>query len=140
MRRLITALLLACAGPAICTTAAPTGVDLQGYRTATQAAVTACKRAVARAMGTVDPQDDTSDFEGCISKRKSEARSQLTDLLRGIKKPGAQEALKAYHVVFVGALEAVRPEESERKSSYDQRQGLLNTRLVEAWTRVELEA
>lgn len=51
----------------------------------------------------------------------------------------AKECSKAYHVVVVGALEAMRPEQSKRKCSRDQRKGQPDARLVEAWTRVELE-
>ena len=84
-------------------------------------------------------QDEKSDYPGCIEQGKATAKLNLDKALRTLRKAKAQEALKSFHVAFVGALEGVRPGSNERKISYEQRQQALEGKLTEAWARFEIE-
>jgi hypothetical protein len=64
-------------------------------------------------------------------RKKEEASSKVnfTAALHALKKPKAQEALKAYHVAFMTALKGIAP--GADKS--------LKDKVTEAWTRFEIE-
>jgi hypothetical protein len=105
-----------------------------GFRTATY-------QAELIALGGTVPESASGggDFRGCISKGKAEARADLDKALRTVKKAKAQEALKAYHVAFVTALEGIVPGSDERRINYEQRQQSLDGKVTEAWARFEVE-
>ena len=86
-----------------------------------------------------EQQDEKSDVAGCIEKGKSTTKKSLELALRTVRKAKAKEALKSYHVSFVGALKGIRPGSDERKISYEQRQQTLKGKLTEAWARFEVE-
>ena len=95
---------------------------------------------LATAGGTVkETPGVSSDFRGCIANGKAEAKANLDKALRTVKKAKAQEALKAYHVAFVTALEGIVPGSAERRISYEQRQQALEGKVTEAWARFEVE-
>jgi hypothetical protein len=115
---------------------------LDRYQGDTQYPLLMCKLtlrlALAKTEGGVQ-QDDKSDYSGCIAKGKETAKASLDKALRTVKKVKAQEALKSYHVAFVGALEGIRPGNDERKINYEQRQQALEGKVTEAWARFEIE-
>lgn len=96
------------------------------------------KLALARAEHGV-PQDNTTDFAGCIHERKAWAKAAFDKALKSVRKTKAQEALKTYHVALITALEGIRPGIEELKVNYEQRQQALGSKLTEAWTRFEVE-
>jgi len=118
------------------------GTPLERYQGDAGRALFMCKLTLHLATAKAEagrPQDEDSDYSGCIRRGLITAKGNLDRALRTIKKAKGQEALKSYHVAFVSALEGIRPGDSERKISYEQRQQALEGKLTEAWARFEVE-
>lgn len=108
----------------------------------TGAAVTLCQLTFmsAQSMAAMGkPQDEKSDYVGCIKEKKAEAKAYFITAVRAVKKPKAQEALKSYQVAAIAALDGIRPGVEEIRLDYDRRQQVLKDKLDEAWTRFEIE-
>lgn len=115
---------------------------LERYQGDTQFALLMCKLSFDLSILKVKSgaqQDEKSDYNGCIAKGKITAKASLGKALPAVKKAKAQDALKAYHVAFVSAIEGIRPGIDERKIHYEQRQQGLEGKITEAWARFEIE-
>jgi hypothetical protein len=73
--------------------------------------------------------EEKSDYLGCIREGRAKSKINLDRALRTVKKPKAQEALKAVHVAFITALEGISPGIDERQISYEQRQQALKDKI-----------
>lgn len=95
-----------------------------------------------RALGVEAPNSGKpvdSDFKECITTSKKEGKANLDRALKTVKKPAAKEALKAYHVAYISALDGIPPGNNEIRLQYNSRQQALESRMREAWTRFEIE-
>jgi hypothetical protein len=85
------------------------------------------------------PPSEDADYRKCISERGVSARAELKAAILTVKKEKAREALKAYHVAFIAALEGIAPGVDEPKILYQQRQQTLNDKVTEAWAKFDIE-
>lgn len=110
------------------------------YRTVTQVLLARCSlmhRVIAD--GLVSASDERGNYADCISKGVIESKATLQPALATLKTESAKEALKAYHVAFITALEGINPGLDERRISYEQRQQALSDKVTEAWTRFDIK-
>lgn len=101
----------------------------------------ALARAEGQALGAPDTSDKAvkADYKGCIATSKKEGKANLDRAMKTVKKPAAKEALKAYHVTYISALDGIPAGDNEIRLQYNARQQALETRMREAWTRFEIE-
>ena len=80
------------------------------------------------------------DYAKCISDQEIEVRNSFKTAISTVKKGSAQEeALKNYQVAVISALEGIAPGIDEPTLTYQQRQQTLSGKMIEAWTRFEIE-
>lgn len=96
------------------------------------------KLALVRAEANI-AQDNNTNWRTCVVEAKAKAKANFPAALKTVRKNKAQDALKAYHVAFISALDAIEPGDGERRIAYDQRQQTHDAKMLEAWTRFEIE-
>lgn len=89
------------------------------------------------AMG--KPQDESSDWKGCIKGHKVELKKAYDGFSRTVKKPLAKAALKEHFVLATTALNGIEPATEELQIVYDKRQADNKAKVSEQWTRFEVE-
>ena len=85
----------------------------------------------------VDPK--MGDWRGCIQKQRAETLALFKRASTATRKPAMRDALKNYQVVWAAMMEGIAPSSDERKIDYERRQAAADTKLNEAWAKVEIE-
>jgi hypothetical protein len=86
-----------------------------------------------------DPTGKLADWRGCIQKQRGDALVLFKKASATARKPALREALKGYQVVCPATMEGIAPSSDERVIDYERRQAAGDTKLNEAWAKVEIE-
>lgn len=89
--------------------------------------------------GSGSGNSDDEDYRGCLDQARAAGKRQLATVLVKVKGAGLKDALKSYQAAYLSALQGIPPGSEERKISYELRQQSLDTKMTEAWSRVEVE-
>jgi hypothetical protein len=86
-----------------------------------------------------DGSDGDGDWLACIVNAKKQGAALYSSTITPFKKSGAIKALKSYQAAWLAAMDSIPPAGSEIRLDYRRRQSDMDTKLREAWSRVQVE-
>lgn len=96
------------------------------------------RSANARTVGGL-PQDEKSDWRGCIVKQKADLKMAYEAIYQLLEKPGAQASLKEHYIATLNALNGIEPGLDETKAAYGNRQAVSLEKMSQQWARFEID-
>lgn len=92
-----------------------------------------------RGSGNMGKLGEVQPLSACVAKARAAGKQQFDAVMKTIKKPAAQQALKGVHAAFLAALTGIDAFPQELKIRYDARQAGLREKLSQAWSTLEVE-
>ncbi|MEX8519294.1 MAG: hypothetical protein AB3X44_12350 [Leptothrix sp. (in: b-proteobacteria)] len=91
------------------------------------------------ALNNGNGSDGDGDWPTCLANGKQEGISIYQSTLKHLKKVKAREALKAYQAAWLAGMDGVPPASGEIRLDYRRRQSATDTKIREAWSKVQVE-
>lgn len=117
---------------------------IEGFREMTVYQLMMCRIETKTALLKVEAGITNNPWEkigACLKTGRVEAKKMFGPALAKVsKKPAASRLLEDYYAVWLTAFNGISPDANERKSAYEQRQALGDTKQEEAWNRFEIES
>ena len=83
--------------------------------------------------------DGDGDWSACLANGKKDGTSLYQSTLKSVKKPKAREALNGYQAAWLAAMDGIPPAGGEIRLDYRRRQSATDTKIREAWSKVQVE-
>lgn len=114
------------------------------YRKDTQASISLCginyqTFLLKKRLSPNDVSTERADFDTCVDKAKSSAKTSYNKLSKSLKSKDAKSALKSYQIAYMTAIDGVAAGIGEAEIDYASRQQSLKEKMDQAWSSFELE-